>query len=118
MASEGSSYTISDDEKMWGLIAWLLSIVGAILILVLKPNYKYAKYWANLSISFFIVAVIAVAISSILGFVPILGTVLQVLISLGLLVVWIIGIVKVLNLEWWKPPIIYDLAKAIGIDKI
>jgi len=116
--SQESSYSVSDDEKLWGLLAWLLSIVGAILVLVLKPNYRYAKYWSYLSISFFIIIVVATIINSIVGLIPILGMIIQILISLGLLVVWVIGIVKVLNIEWWKPQIIYDLAKAIGIDKI
>ncbi len=118
LMSQESSYSVSDDEKLWGLLAWLLSIVGAILALALKPNYRYAKYWSYLSISFFIIAIIASIIGGIVGLVPILGWILQVLISLGLLVIWIIGIIKALNIEWWKPQIIYELAKAIGIEKI
>jgi uncharacterized membrane protein len=109
---------VSDDEKIWALLAWLLSIIGAILVLVLKPTYRYAKYWAYLSLSFFIVAIIVWVVNSILALIPIVGWVISILISLAIAILWIIGIVKVLQITWWKPPLIYDIAKAIGIEKI
>lgn len=109
---------VSDDEKIWALLAWLLSIIGAILVLVLKPTYRYAKYWAYLSLSFFIVAIIVGVVSSILALIPIVGWVISILISLAIVILWIIGIVRVLQITWWKPPLIYDIAKAIGIEKI
>ncbi|MCC6016817.1 MAG: hypothetical protein LM582_07235 [Desulfurococcaceae archaeon] len=109
---------VSDDEKIWALLAWLLSIIGAILVLVLKPTYRYAKYWAYLSLSFFIVAIIVGVVNSILALIPIVGWVISILISLAIVILWIIGIVRVLQITWWKPPLIYDIAKAIGIEKI
>ena len=109
---------VSDNEKIWALLAWLLSIIGAILVLVLKPTYRYAKYWAYLSLSFFIVAIIVGVVNSILALIPIVGWVRSILISLAIVILWIIGIVKVLQITWWKPPLIYDIAKAIGIEKI
>jgi uncharacterized membrane protein len=109
---------VSDDEKIWALLAWLLSIIGAILVLVLKPTYRYAKYWAYLSLSFFIVAIIVGVVNSILALIPIVGWVISILISLAIAILWIIGIVKVLQITWWKPPLIYDIAKAVGIEKI
>jgi uncharacterized membrane protein len=109
---------VSDDEKIWALLAWLLSIIGAILVLVLKPTYRYAKYWAYLSLSFFIVAIIVGVVNSILALIPIVGWVISILISLAIAILWIIGIVKVLQITWWKPPLIYDIAKAIGIEII
>jgi uncharacterized membrane protein len=109
---------VSDDEKIWALLAWLLSIIGAILVLVLKPTYRYAKYWAYLSLSFFIAAIIVGVVNSILALIPIVGWVISILISLAIVILWIIGIVRVLQITWWKPPLIYDIAKAIGIEKI
>ncbi|MEM0227699.1 MAG: DUF4870 domain-containing protein [Ignisphaera sp.] len=110
--------SISEDEKLWGFLAWLLSIVGAVLAMVLKPGYRYAKYWAYLSLSFFILIIIASVISMVLAIIPFVGWVLAGLISIGLVVVWIIGIIKSLQPTWWKPPLVYDIAKAIGIERI
>jgi len=109
---------ISEDEKLWGLIAWILSIIGAILALVLKPGYRYAKYWAYLSLSFFIIIIVASIINGILMLIPFIGWILAGLISLAIIILWIIGIIKSLQLTWWKPPVIYDIAKALGIERI
>ena len=109
---------VSEDEKLWALIAWLLSIVGAVLVLILKPGYRYAKYWAYLSISFFIVLIVAMFIGRILAFIPFIGWILLALIELGLVILWIIGIVRVIQITLWKPPIVYDIAKMIGIESL
>uniref|UniRef100_A0A7C5XNG3 DUF4870 domain-containing protein n=1 Tax=Ignisphaera aggregans TaxID=334771 RepID=A0A7C5XNG3_9CREN len=109
---------VSEDEKLWGLLAWILSIIGAILALVLKPGYRYAKYWAYLSLSFFIIIIIASIINGILALIPFIGWILAGLISLAIVILWIIGIIKSLQLTWWKPPVIYDIAKALGIERI
>jgi uncharacterized membrane protein len=115
-----------DEEKVWGLIAWLVSIIGAVVSLVFKSNSKYVRYWAYLSISFFVVMVVGQmvvwVISLILGFIPFVGWVLSSIISglylLVVLVVWVFGIVKSLSMEYWRPPLIYDLARMMGIEKI
>ena len=116
MAQQSSS--VSDDERIWALLAWLLSIVGAILVLVLKPTYRYSKYWAYLSLSFFIIGIIVGVVNAILALIPIVGWVISILISLVVVILWIIGIVKVFQITWWKPPIVYDIAKIIGIESI
>ncbi len=112
------SEPVSEEEKLWGFIAWLLSIVGAVLALVLKPGYRYARYWAYLSAAYFIVIVAAWVVSAILGFIPIVGWVLGVLISLAVFIVWIVGILKSLSKEYWRPPLVYDIAKMLGIEKV
>lgn len=117
---------VTDEEKIWGLIAWIISIIGAIIALILKPSSKYVKYWAYLSISFFVIMIIGLMIVQIigliLGFVPfagwIIATIINGLYSLAILIVWIFGIIKSLSMEFWKPPLIYDLAKMMGIEKI
>ncbi len=115
--SERSSQ-VSEEEKIWGLIAWLLSIVGAVLVLTIKPNLRYAKYWSYLSISFFIVAIISGAICGIISLIPFIGSIFTIFIGIALLVLWIIGMVKSLEYEYWKPPLVYNIALAIGIERI
>lgn len=114
----GVSEEISEEEKMWGFIAWLLSVVGAVMALILKPNYRYVKYWAYLSISFFIIIIAASIITGILNFIPVIGWLINALIGLALLILWVLGLIKSLGREYWKPPIIYDLARFLGIERI
>ncbi|MCS7128417.1 MAG: hypothetical protein RMI83_03990 [Desulfurococcaceae archaeon] len=120
------SVEVSEEEKLFALIGWAASIVGAIIVLVLKPQFKYAKYWSYLSISLFILAAIAgisiAIITAILGLIPIVGGIISLVLSsllgIAIVIAWIIGILKSLSKEYWKPPIIYDVAKMIGIEKI
>ncbi|MEM4487021.1 MAG: hypothetical protein QW116_07330 [Zestosphaera sp.] len=114
----GVGEDISEEEKIWGFIAWLLSIIGAVLALVLKPNYKYVKYWAYLSISFFIIIIVASIVTRILSFIPIIGWLINALVGLALLILWVLGLIKSLGREYWKPPVIYELARALGIERI
>lgn len=114
----GFDAEISEEEKMWGFIAWLLSVVGAMLALFLKPNYRYARYWAYLSISFFIIIIIASVITGILSFIPLVGWLINALLGLSLVIIWVLGLIKSLNREYWKPPVIYDLARSLGIERI
>lgn len=109
--------TISDDEKIWGFIGWIASIVGAVLVLILKPNYRYARYWAYLSISFFIIIMLSGIVVGILGLIPLIGWLISAVIQIALLVTWILGIIKSLNKEYWQPPVIFDVAKVLGIEK-
>lgn len=109
---------LSDDEKIWGFISWLIPLIGGIISLLVKPNYKYAKYWAYLSISFFIVIIIADIIGFLLGLIPFIGFFLKMLINIALFIVWVIGLIKSLEKVYWKPPLIYDIAEKIGISNI
>ncbi|MEM0025451.1 MAG: hypothetical protein QXZ48_02275 [Zestosphaera sp.] len=109
---------IGQDEVTWGIIAWIIPLIGAILALVLRPGYKYAKYWAYLNISFFIVIVVSGIVTSILAFIPFIGWLIGTLIWLALLILWVIGIIKSASRTYWKPPIIYDLARALGIERV
>ncbi|MGC8572921.1 MAG: hypothetical protein ACP5L0_02815 [Caldisphaera sp.] len=115
-SSSNENYVISDDEKLWAFIAWLIPLIGGILALVLKPSYKFAKYWSYLSISFFIIIIIANVITILLRFIPILDLFISILIGLGLFIVWILGILKSLQKVYWKPKVIYDIAQLLGIE--
>jgi uncharacterized membrane protein len=110
--------SVSEDERIWAFIAWLLNIVGAIIGLVLRPGSKYVRYWSYLSIAFFILLIITWVITFIIGFIPFIGFIINILIYLGIVIAYIIGLIKVLTIQWWKPPIIYNIAQILGIERI
>jgi uncharacterized membrane protein len=109
---------VSEDERLWGFIAWVIPLIGGVLALALKPNYKYAVYWAYLSISFFIVIIGGWVVVFVFSIIPLIGHILSfimgVIIGIGLLIVWIIGILRSLEINWWRPPLIYDIAKILN----
>lgn len=108
---------VSEDERIWGFIGWLASIVGAVLVFILKPRYRYARYWAYLSISFFVILIISGIVVGILSLIPLIGWFIGAIIQLSLLITWVLGIVKSLSRVFWRPPIIYDLAKLFGVEE-
>ncbi|MGC8997036.1 MAG: hypothetical protein ACP5HH_04655 [Fervidicoccaceae archaeon] len=106
---------VTEEEKLWGFIAWLIPLIGGIIGLVIKQGSNYVRHWSYLSIGFFIVLVIGQVINIVFSFIPFIGRLLVVLVDLGLLVIWIIGILRSLEKNLWKPPIIYDIAKILGL---
>jgi len=104
------------DTKLWKLIAWVLGIIGAVIVLVAGPkNDKSVMHWVRMSIAFFIVAIVAGIIGLVLAFIPILGTIIYYLILLGLIAIWLVGILKILQDEDWNPPIVSGVAEKINV---
>lgn len=109
-----SQVQVSEDERLWGLIAWVIPLIGGIIALASKPGITYIRHWSYLSITFGIVMIGATIIGSLFSLIPFVGWLVGTLIGIALFVVWVIGIVKALDKMLWKPPIIYDLAKTLG----
>lgn len=113
--------TLQEEEKIWGLIAWLIPLVGPVLALVLRPNLKYVKHWSFLSIGFFILVIAGYVVLWIVDLflslvhLGILAGVLSALFWLLVVVLWIIGIVKAAQGEYWRPVLVYDIAQRIGL---
>ncbi|WP_054858030.1 hypothetical protein [Vulcanisaeta sp. JCM 16159] len=112
---------LSEEERVWALVAWIIPLIGGVIGLVIKPGSGYVRHWSYLSIAFGIVIISVEVILGILSLITILIlpmhiviVVLGYLAGLALLITWIIGILRVLNITYWKPMIIYDIAKMIG----
>ncbi len=104
----------SSDEELWRILAWALSLLGALLAILLGPNTKSVRYWAFMSIAFFIVSLVASVAATLLSLIPFVGGFFSLMVGVALLIVWVIGLVKAINNEEWKPPVIYDLAVKLG----
>ncbi len=84
-----------DDGKMWAFLAYLLSIIGFVLVLLLKKDNKFAMYHAKQSLVLFI---LAIGISIIGSIIPVIGWFIILPIgNLVILVLWIIGIINALG---------------------
>lgn len=117
--SANTMQNISDEERLWGFIAWLIPLIGGIISLVLKPNHRYIKHWSYLSISFSIFIIMAIVIAIAIGVIPIVGGILSIIITIIFTILfimtWVIGILRSLEKVLWKPVIVYDLAKLLGL---
>lgn len=101
-----------EEGKIFAFLAYLLSIIGFLIVLLAKKKNKFAMYHAKQSLVLFIVYMIGWVI---LVFIPFLGW--------GLLPVWwvlmvimtIIGIINALTGKEKPLPIIGKYAKKIKI---
>ncbi len=93
--AKGSIAKGSDEGKLWAFLAYLLSIIGFVLVFLLKKDNKFAMYHAKQSLVLFILAVIISIVGTVI---PIIGW--FIIIPLGnllILVLWIIGIINALT---------------------
>jgi len=102
--------TKGDDSNLFAFLAILLSIIGFIIALVAKKDNKYVMFYAKQSLVLFIAYVIVWVASMILAFIPVLGHIVIIIAYVGLLILWIIGLVYSLSGEMKDIPIIGQYA--------
>lgn len=84
---------VSGESKLFAFLAYLLGIVGFVLVLLVKRKDKYAMYHAKQSLMLFVAAVII----SIVGIVPILGWFAYVIGMIWLVIVWVLALLRALS---------------------
>lgn len=96
------------DQKVRGLIAYLFGWLGGVIVLyAYKDNDDRTKFHACQAITLSIISMVS---GFVLGFIPVIkyfGS----LISLGLTVLMIIGMVKAYKEEDYELPVISDLTR-------
>ncbi len=98
-----------DDDKLWGFLAVFLSIIGFIIVILLKKNSRYVTYYAKQSLVLFIAWVAACVVS----LVPLLGLIISPILVLVVLVLWVIGWVNALSGKMKPVPVIGKYADKI-----
>lgn len=107
----------SDDSKLFAVLAYLLGIIGFLIVLLAKKEDRFAMFHAKQSLVLSIVALIiwipGSIIASIFFVIPFIGWViggllwmLLLLLSLGLLVFVVIGIINAVNMQEKPLPLI------------
>ena len=79
------------DEKIAGMLAYIVGWVSGIVFLILEPNNKYVRFHAFQSI---IVFGALTVVGVVLGWIPVLGTIIYILVSIAAFILWIILLVK------------------------
>ncbi|MEK6822280.1 MAG: DUF4870 domain-containing protein [Nanoarchaeota archaeon] len=80
------------ESKLFAFLAYLLGIIGFLIVLLLKKNDKFAMYHAKQSLVLFIASVIVGIVG---GFVPVIGW--FVILPVGYLLVFILAIIGIIN---------------------
>ena len=102
------------DQKTTSWFAYVISIISAIIVLAsVKDDSKVRLHaWQSLFLGIFYIGVMIVLV--ILGFIPyiwILFSILNWLVFVGFIVISVLCIVKALNGDIFKIPVIYNLAE-------
>ncbi|MBU0457205.1 MAG: DUF4870 domain-containing protein [Nanoarchaeota archaeon] len=103
-----------DDGKVWAFLGIFLTVIGFIIVLLIKKNNRYAMYYAKQGLVLFIVYVAVGIVNGIIAFIP-FGKSIGLLLWIGMFVLWIIGIVYSLSGEEKEIPFIGEFAKKIKV---
>ena len=109
------------NDRLWALISWGLLGIGALLGLIFKGDSYYVRRWAYLSIAFTILVIVfgilILIMSLIFSLIPFIGfilsSILKSLYGIGVLSIYIIGLVKIAEGTIWNPPVIYEISEFI-----
>jgi uncharacterized membrane protein len=107
-------------DNVAGMLAYV-TIIPPILFLVIEPYNKnrFVRFHAFQSIFLHVAAVVAwiafIIISAVLAFIPILGHLVALLLwltlSVGILIIWVMLLMKANQGQMWKLPVIGDMAE-------
>jgi uncharacterized membrane protein len=96
-------------ETAAGAIAYV-TIIPAIIFLAMEP-YNRSSFVRFHSWQSIFLGVAAIAVNLILGIIPIIGWILMFPVGLGLLILWLVAIVKASKGERFKIPFIGNFAE-------
>ncbi|MHB9095292.1 MAG: DUF4870 domain-containing protein [Eubacteriales bacterium] len=106
MGDEKSSLGLSPNVA--AALAYVFGFVSGIIVFILENDNKFVRFHSMqsiiLSVAFFVLAVIV-------GFIPVTGPLLGILVSIASLICWLIGIIKAARGEFFKFPVIGDFAE-------
>lgn len=107
------------DANLAGLLAYVAGFITGIVFLVVEKDSKFVRFHAMQSVMTFLgLFIINIVVSLVLGNIPFIGLMVlfisPLLLLLGL-VLWIVLMLKAYQGEWFKLPVIGDMAmKQVG----
>ena len=96
-------------DNLVGLLAYI-TIIPAIIFLVVPP-YNQSRFVRFHCFQCIFLCVALIAVSIVLGFIPIIGWIISPFVGLGGLIVAIIAALKAYGNQTWKIPVIGDFAE-------
>ncbi len=94
------------------LLSYVLGVITGIIFFVIEKENKFVKFHAMQSICF---AAGLFVVSFVLAFIPVLGWIVALLLQLAALAFWVIVMIKAYQGQWYKLPVVGDIAaKQVG----
>jgi len=96
------------NENLMGAAAYLLGFITGVILLLIEKQSKFVRFHAMQSIILFGGAFVA---NIALGFIPILGWLVGLILSFTVFILWIICMWKAFQGELYKVPYIGNIAE-------
>jgi len=103
-----SKTSLGLEENVEGALCYLLGPITGILFLVLEKESDFVKFHAMQST---VTSISLMVMSMVLTFIPCIGILFSILIFLGGLLLWILGMYKAYQGERYKFPIFGDITE-------
>ena len=100
-----------EEGKLFAFLAYLLGIIGFIIVLVAKKDNQFAMFHAKQSLVLFFACLIGGAVH----LVPFIGWIVGPLVGLLVFVLWIIGMVNALTGQERELPLIGQFGRQINL---
>jgi len=104
-----------DDKILFAFLAAFLSIIGFVVALIIKRDDKYVMHYAKQSLVIFIIGAISSILTSILGWIPIIGWIISTALGIIVFIIWLLSWIYALSGEQKTIPIVSDWAKKINL---
>ncbi len=100
-------------------ICAIFTLLGGIIFILVEKRNQFVRFWAMQSIFFgaawfafgILSAIIGAILGHILGLLAILWSLVSLVITLGLLVLWVVTVVQAFSGKAWEIPVIGKLAR-------
>ncbi|MDK2940298.1 MAG: hypothetical protein PWQ51_2463 [Methanolobus sp.] len=107
-----SETNIGVSENIAGLIAYILGFITGIILLVIEKENQFVRFHAAQSTVLFGAVFI---LNIILGFIPILGWLLALVLSLVAFVLWLLLMFKAFSGDMYRVPMVADYADKLEV---
>lgn len=101
------------DANLAGLLTYVAGFITGIVFLVIEKDSKFVRFHAMQSVMTFVGLFLVNMVFVVIGFIPFIGWILSLfslfLLPIGL-ILWIVLMLKAYQGEWFKLPIVGDMA--------
>jgi uncharacterized membrane protein len=104
-----------EEGKIFAFLGIFLTLIGFLIVLIAKKENKYAMHYAKQGLVLFIAYFAVMIVIMFIGWIPIIGWLITTALWIGMLILWVIGIIYSLSGEEKDIPIIGEMAKKINI---
>jgi len=95
----------NSESKIFAFLGVFLTIIGFVIVMLVRKDDKYAMYYAKQGLVLFIAGLLVWVISVVLAFL-LIGFIIGPILNIILLILWVIGIIYSLSGEMKPIPLI------------